>query len=135
MEDVKAILTNSKTIAVVGFSDKPDRPSHRVATYLKDAGYTIIPINPAISSALGVPAYPNLRALPQRVDVVQIFRKTSEVPPIVDDAIAIGARVVWMQTGIINEPAAARARAAGLTVIMDRCMMVDHHALHAREGR
>ncbi len=132
MEDLRAILASTKTIAVVGLSNNPDRPSHRVAAYLQNAGYTIIPVHPAISSVLGVQAYPNLRAIPHRPDVVQIFRKSSEVPPIVEDAIAIGAQVVWMQKGIVNETAAARARAAGLKVVMDTCMMDEHRALRAK---
>ncbi len=132
MEDLKDILTTSKTIAVVGLSNKPDRPSYQVATYLQDAGYKIIPVNPMISATLGTKAYPNLRAVPERVDIVQVFRRTEAVPPIVEDAIAIGAKVVWMQTGIVNGPAAARGRAAGLKVVMDTCMMVAHRTLRAR---
>lgn len=131
MEDIKTILTTSKTIAVVGLSNKPDRPSYYVAAYLQEAGYTIIPVNPKISSTLGLQAYPALQAIPGRVDVVQIFRRPAEVPPIVEEAIAIGAKVIWMQSGILHEGAAARARTAGLEVIMDACMMVEHRVLRA----
>jgi len=132
VRELKEILATSKTIAVVGLSNKPDRPSYRVATYLQHAGYTIIPVNPTISSTLGSRAYPNLRAIPGRVDIVQIFRRAVAVLPIVEEAISIGAKVIWMQTGIVHEEAAARARAAGLDVVMDTCMMVEHSALHAR---
>ena len=133
-EDVRNILTSSKTIAVVGLSNKPDRPSHEIASYLKDEGYRIIPVNPVITEALGEKAYPSLRDIPERVDVVQIFRKSEDVPPIVEDAIAIGAKVVWMQSGIVNEEAAARAEAAGLKVVMDACMRAEHRTLRA-EGQ
>ncbi len=132
MEDLKDILTTSKTIAVVGLSDKPDRPSYQVASYLQGAGYKIIPVNPMITATLGTKAFRDLRAVPERVDIVQVFRRTEAVPPIVEDAIAIGAKVVWMQTGIVNETAAARGRAAGLQVVMDTCMMVAHRTLRAR---
>ncbi len=132
MEDLKDILATSKTIAVVGLSNKPDRSSYQVASYLQGAGYKIIPVNPMITATLGTKAFPTLRAVPQRVDVVQVFRRTEAVPPIVEDAIAIGAKVVWMQTGIVNEAAAARGRAAGLQVVMDTCMMVAHRTLRAR---
>ena len=133
-EDVRNILTSTKTIAVVGLSNKPDRPSHEIASYLKDEGYRIIPVNPAITEALGEKAYPSLRDIPQRVDVVQIFRKSEDVPPIVEDAIAIGAKVVWMQSGIMNEEAAARAETARLKVVMDACMRAAHRTLRA-EGQ
>ena len=130
-EDVERILTTSKTLAVVGLSDKPDRDSHQIAGYLQQAGYRIIPVNPRVAEALGEKAYPSLRDIPERVDVVQIFRRSQDVPPIVDEAIAIGAKVVWMQSGIVHEEAAARAEAAGLTVVMDACMRSAHRALRA----
>jgi predicted CoA-binding protein len=123
---IRRILKDSRTIAVVGLSPKPHRPSHQVARYLMRAGYTIIPVNPGQSTILGLPCYPNLRAIPTPVDMVDIFRRQKEVLPIVEDAIAIGARFVWMQEGIVNEDAAARAEAAGLVVIMDRCTKIDH---------
>ncbi len=120
------ILRESKTIAVVGLSDKPDRPSYRVAKYLQDHGYRIIPVNPTLTEVLGERAYPDLLAIPEPVDVVDIFRQSEAVPPIVEQAIAIGARAVWMQEGVVHEAAAARARQAGLDVVMDRCMFKEH---------
>ena len=123
---IRKILEESKSVAVVGLSPKPQRPSHRVARYLMETGYTIIPVNPGHESILGLPCYPNLRAIPTSVDLVDIFRRPETVLPVVEDAIAIGARFIWMQEGIVNEEAAAKAEAAGLTVIMDRCTMVDH---------
>ncbi len=131
LEDVERILTTSKTIAVVGLSDKPDRDSHQIAGYLQQAGYRIIPVNPRIAEAHGEKAYPSLRDIPERVDVVQIFRRSEEVPPVVDEAIAIGAKVIWMQSGIVHEEAAARAETAGVTVVMDACMRSAHRALRA----
>ena len=123
---ISQILKDTKVIAVVGLSGKENRPSNQVARYLLAAGYTIIPVNPGQEEILGQKCYPNLTAIPTPVDVVDIFRRAEDIPPIVEEAIAIKAKVVWMQQGIINEEAAARARQAGLTVIMDRCMKVDH---------
>jgi hypothetical protein len=128
-EEITEILRSAKTIAVVGLSDKPDRDSHRVAAYLQRAGYRIIPVNPAISETLGVKAVATLREINEPVDVVDIFRKPDAVPPIVDDAIAIGAKVVWMQDGIVHNEAAEKARAAGLRVVMSRCMLRDHRTM------
>ncbi len=128
-EGVVQILATSKTIAVVGLLDKPDRLSNQIAAYLKQQGYRIIPVNPTIVQALGEKAYSSLRDIPEPVDVVQIFRKPEDVPPVVDDAIAFGAKFVWMQPGIVN--AAARAKAAGLKVLMDICMRATHRTLHA----
>ena len=123
---IRNILKNTTTIAVVGLSPKPSRPSNQVAQYLKDAGYTIIPVNPGQDSLLGLPCYPSLQAIPGPVDMVDIFRRSEFVLPIVAEAIAIKAKVIWMQSGIINEAAARLAEEAGLKVIMDRCTMVDH---------
>ena len=130
-DDVQRILETTKTIAVVGLSDKPDRDSYQVAAYLQQQGYRIIPVYPRVNEVLGEKAYPSLRDVPDPVDVVDIFRRSEDVPPIVEDAIAIGAKVVWMQAGIVNEAAAARARAAGLAVIMDACMRSAHRTLRA----
>jgi predicted CoA-binding protein len=127
----REILTTSRTIAVVGLSDKPFRPSHEVAGYLKDEGYRIIPVNPHVTEVLGEKAYPGLRDIPEPVDVVDIFRRAEFVPAIVDDAIAIGAKVVWMQLGIVHEAAAARARAAGLRVVMNACLATTHDRLRS----
>lgn len=128
-EEIRAILTEAKTIAVVGLSDKPDRDSYRVAEYLQRAGYRIIPVNPAIREVLGEKAYASLRDVPEKIDVVDIFRRPDAVPPIVDDAIAIGAKVVWMQDGIVHNQAADTARAAGLQVVMSKCMLREHMRL------
>lgn len=119
-----AILDFPKTVAVVGLSDKPDRPSYEVARYLQQAGYRIIPVNPMIDTVLGEKVYKSLRDVPERVDIVQIFRRPSEVPPVVEDAIAIGAKVVWMQSGAENEEVAAQA--AGLQAVVGACMMTAH---------
>ena len=131
-EAVRKILESTKTIAVVGLSDKPDRDSHEIASYLQEAGYRIIPVNPTIQETLGEKAYKSLREVPERIDVVQIFRRPEEVPGIVDDAIAIGAKVVWMQPGTENEDAAERAEAAGLKAVMGACMRSVHRTLFAR---
>ena len=123
---VERILTSARTIAVVGLSPDPRRPSHGVARYLQRAGYRIIPVNPHVDQVLGERAYPNLRQLPEPVDVVDVFRRSEFVGPIVDDAIAIKASAVWLQDGVVDAAAAARARAAGLDVVMDDCMMRRH---------
>lgn len=120
------VLKSSRVIAVVGISENPERPSYRVASYLKENGYKIIPVNPNIGEVLGEASYPNLSSIPEPVDVVDIFRRPEEVLAIVEEAIEIGAKVVWMQEGVINEEAAARAREAGLLVVMDRCMRKEH---------
>jgi len=134
LETMRSILNNCRTIAVVGLSPRPDRPSHAVAAYLQGHGYRIFPVNPTIANVLGERAYPTLRAIPEHVDVVQIFRRPEHVPAIVDDAIAVGAGAVWMQSGIVCEAAAARARAAGLAVVMNACMMTTHRALRVRRS-
>ena len=131
IEELRQILTAAKTIAVVGLSDKPDRPGHAIPAYLQEEGYRIIPVNPNLTEALGEKAYASLRDIPEPVDVVDIFRRAEDVPPIVEDAIAIGAKVVWMQLGIVNEEAAARAEAAGLTVVMNTCMGATHQLLRS----
>ena len=125
------ILNSSRVVAVVGLSAKPDRPSHRVADYLKAQGYRIIPVNPAESEILGELCYPDLASVPESVDVVDIFRRSEEVLPIVREAIKIGAKAVWIQEGVINEEAAARAREAGLMVVMDKCMLKEHRKLRS----
>jgi uncharacterized protein len=120
------ILKGSRTIAVVGLSASPTRPSHGVASYLGAMGYRILPVNPNVKEVFGVPAVANLRDLKEPVDVVDVFRRSSEVGPIADDAIAIGAKVLWLQDGVIDAEAARRAHDAGLRVVMDRCMLRDH---------
>lgn len=124
------ILKSGRVIATVGLSPKTDRPSHRVAAYLQKQGYRIIPVNPAAEKILGEKSYPSLDAVPSGlVDTVQIFRRPSETPPLVDKAVSIGARAIWMQEGVINEEAATAARTRGLKVVMDRCMMKEHKKL------
>lgn len=126
------ILNSSRTIAVVGLSAKPDRPSYKVASYLRKQGYRIIPVNPAEKDILGEVCYPDLSSIPESVDVVDIFRRSEDVPSLVEEAIRIGAKAVWMQEGVINEEAANRAREAGLMVVMDKCMRKEHLKLHGR---
>ncbi len=126
------ILNSSRTIAIVGLSSKPDQPSYRVASYLKEQGYKMIPVNPAEQEILGERCYPDLASIPESIDVVDVFRRSEKVPPIVEEAIRIGANAVWMQEGVINEEAAARARKAGLMVVMDKCMRKEHQRLHGR---
>ncbi|HEY4716749.1 MAG TPA: CoA-binding protein [bacterium] len=129
MDTITKILKEFRTIAVVGLSPKADRPSYRVADYLKRQGYKIIPVNPNVTEILGEKCYPALSAIPEKVDVVDIFRKSGDVPPIVDEAIRIRAKAVWMQEEIINEDAAKKAESAGLLVVMDRCMLKEHRKL------
>jgi hypothetical protein len=124
------ILSSSRVVAMVGLSPKPDRPSYRVACYLREQGYRIIPVNPGAREILGEPCYPDLSSIPEPVDVVDIFRRAEEVSAIVEEAIKIGAKAVWMQEGVVNEEAAARAREAGLLVVMDRCMLKEHRKLN-----
>jgi predicted CoA-binding protein len=126
MDEIRALLTETTTWAVVGCSPDPARDSHRIAALLKREGFTVIPINPhAGSELLGERCYPSLRDVPEPVDVVDIFRRADEAGAHVDEAIAIGATGVWMQLGVIDEAAAARARAAGLRVVMDRCPAIE----------
>ncbi len=129
--DVDRILREARRIAVVGISARPERDSHRVAAYLQAAGYDIVPVNPLCVRVLGLCCCVSLRDAPGPIDVVDVFRRPELIEPVVDDAIAIGARVLWLQDGVVNEAAAARARAAGLRVVMDRCMMRDHATLAA----
>lgn len=130
MRTIEEIVRQAKTIAVVGLSPNPERASYEVTSYLKGQGYRIIPVNPTVAEVLGEKSYPDLKSIPEPVDVVDIFRRAEDVPPIVEQAIAIGAKAVWMQLGIVNEAAAQRAREAGLGVVMDRCLMVEHRKLH-----
>src|SRR6266404_1231315 len=120
------ILTKYKTIAVVGLSSNPARPSYGVTEYIQSSGYQIIPVNPNEADVLGEPSYASLDDVPQKIEIVDIFRRPEEVAAVVDAAIRVGAKVVWMQLGIANEAAARKAQAAGLTVVMDACMLVEH---------
>jgi predicted CoA-binding protein len=119
MDIIDDILSKSRTIAVVGLSSDPERPSHYVAKYLQGQGYRIIPVNPLIEEALGEKSYPDLKSVPVPIDMVDIFRRSEHVVPVVEQAIAVGAKYIWMQDGVVNEDAAALAEAAGLPVVMD----------------
>jgi predicted CoA-binding protein len=125
-DPVSQILQNSRVIAVVGLSNRQHRPSYGVARYLQSAGYRIIPVNPTETEVLGEKAYARLEDVPEHVDIVDIFRRPEFVPEIVESAIRIGARAVWMQEGVIHSEAAERARAAGLCVVMDKCILKEH---------
>ena len=127
--EIRAILANARRIAVVGHSDDPSRDSYRVGRYLAAHGYEVFAVNPAGRSAPGLTFYPDLASVPGPVDIVDIFRKVEFIPAIVDEAIRIGARVVWMQDGLAHNASAAKARAAGLAVVQSRCMMRDHARL------
>jgi hypothetical protein len=130
-EEIEGILNGMKIIAIVGISDKTDRDSYRVARYLQSRGFRIVPVNPSLTEVLWKKAYPDLKAIPRElfpIDVVDIFRKSDAVQDIVRDAIAIGAKAVWMQEGIVNNAAAETARAAGLKVVMNRCIMKTYRA-------
>lgn len=126
---LRRILADYRNVAVVGLSANWYRPSYFAAKYLLDHGYNVIPVNPVYPEILGCRSYPDLRSIPEPVDVVDIFRRPEEVPALVDEAIAIGAKVVWMQIGIVHEEAAARAREAGLEVVMNRCMKIEYGRL------
>jgi len=125
------ILNSGRIVAVVGLSLDPERPSHKVASYLKKQGYKIIPVNPKAREILGEVCYPELASIPDLVDVVVIFRRSDEVPGIVEEAVKIRAKAVWMQEGVINNEAAARAKESGLLVVMDRCMRKEHMKLQS----
>ena len=129
MNPIAALLRSAHTIAVVGLSGKRFRPSYGVAEYLQRAGYRIIPVNPHESQVLGEKCYPDLDAIPEAVDIVDIFRRSEFVPEIVEAAIRKGAKAVWMQEGVVHQEAAQRAEAAHLTVVMDRCILKDHRRL------
>ncbi|MFZ5762374.1 MAG: CoA-binding protein [Thermodesulfobacteriota bacterium] len=129
LAQIRQLLATSRTVAVVGLSPKESRPSNMVARYLVNAGFHVVPVNPGQETILGLPCYPDLAAIPEPVEIVDIFRRAEEVGPVVDEAIRLGARAVWMQEGIVNEAAAAKARAAGLIVVMDRCIKTDHQQL------
>jgi predicted CoA-binding protein len=125
----KEILEKYKTIAVVGLSSTPWRASYGVSEYMQNAGYRIIPVNPNETEVLGEKAYPTLEDIPVPIEIVNIFRRPEYVPELVESAIRLNAKVIWMQLGVVHEAAAARARAAGMEVVMDRCILQDHSAL------
>ncbi|VAW40833.1 hypothetical protein MNBD_DELTA03-995 [hydrothermal vent metagenome] len=128
-EELCRILSDTQRIAVVGMSPKPNRPSNQVAAWLMAAGFEVIPVNPGQSTIMGRKCYPDLESIPGRVDIVDVFRRPAEVPAIVDSALRIRAKVLWLQLGVIHAEAARRAQAAGLRVIMDRCLKVEHKRL------
>jgi predicted CoA-binding protein len=128
-KELKDILLSTKTIASVGVSGNQEKESYWIVSYLKEQGYHIIPVNPTATEILGEKSYPDLESVPDKIDVVQVFRKPEDVPPVVDGAIKAGAKVVWMQEGIVNEAAAQKARDAGLQVVMDTCMRATHRRL------
>jgi len=125
-ETIKRILDDCRTIAVVGLSSKSTRPSHDVAGYMQRVGYRIIPVNPNETEVLGERSYASLKDVPEQIDLVDVFRRSEEAGAVVDEAIAIGAKAVWLQEGVIDEAAALRALNAGLLVVMDRCWLKDH---------
>ena len=131
-DPIAEILKRYKAIAVVGLSSNPMRPSYEVSEYMQRAGYRIIPVNPNETEVLGEKSYARLEDVPEKLDVVNIFRRAEEVPPVVESAIRIGAPVVWMQLGIENEEAAEKARAAGLAVVEDACILIEHRKKGAR---
>jgi predicted CoA-binding protein len=128
---IREILTRAETIAVVGLSDKPDRDSHQIAQYLQSVGYRVVPVNPLLPEVLGERSYPALSAIPSefRVEIADVFRRSEQVGPVADDAIARQIPTLWMQLGVRNAEAAAKARAAGMTVFEDLCIMVQHKRL------
>ena len=129
--DIAYILDHCRTVAVVGLSPKPDRDSYRVSRYMQAQGWRVIPINPNASSVLGETAYPSLTdaARHHRIELVNVFRNSEDVPPVVDEAIAIGAKAVWLQMGVVHDLSAEKARSAGLRFVQDKCLMVEHRKL------
>jgi hypothetical protein len=129
MANIPEILKNSRTIAVVGLSGSPMRVSNGVSAYMQRSGYRIIPVNPQETEVLGEKSYPRLEDVPEKIDIVNVFRRPEFTPEIVESAIKVGAKVVWMQEGVVNEAAAARAREAGLEVVMDKCILKEHRKM------
>jgi predicted CoA-binding protein len=135
-EDIRALLERARTIAVVGLSDDPGRPSYGVTRAMRGFGYRIVPVNPALEQWEGLPAYADLdaavQASPEPIDIVNVFRRPAQVGKVVDQCLRLGLPALWLQVGVVNEEAAARAAAAGMTVVMDRCIMVDRRAMSDR---
>ena len=129
--EIAGVLKGMRTVAVVGASPKPERPSHGIMAYLMAQGYRVIPVNPGQAEVLGEKCYPSLAEVPGPVDVVNIFLNPAHIPPVVDQAIAKGVKAVWMQSGIVHNEAAAKARKAGLVVVMSKCIQVEHRAWKA----
>ncbi len=130
MDLQEKMLRESHTVAVVGLSPKPDRDSHRVAAYLQAQGYRIIPVNPQVQEVLGERSYPDLSAVPENIDLVDVFRRSEQVRPVIEEAIRLGIRRIWLQDGIVDEDGAAMAREAGAAVVMNDCTMRVHSRLH-----
>ena len=131
---IRRILEHHKVIAMVGLSPKENRPSNRVARFLMALGYTVIPVNPGQKEILGQTCYPDLKSIPVKVDMVDVFRNADDVPPIADEAIAIAAKSLWLQLGIVHQEAAEKAAAAGLDVVMDRCPKIELSRLYSRKS-
>jgi uncharacterized protein len=131
-DGIRQLLDNAKTIAVVGASPKRFRDSGEIAKYLAGQGYTVYPVNPKYPEIHGMKCYPDLKSLPESVDIVDIFRNPNDVEEVIEDAIVSNARAVWLQLNVVNEAAARKAEAAGLRVVMDRCIAMDHRRLHAK---
>jgi hypothetical protein len=131
-DPIAELLRSAKTIAVVGLSDSPFRPSYDVSAYMQRQGYRIIPVNPQVKEVLGEKAYASLSEVPEKIDIVNIFRRSEFVPEVVDEALTLKVPAIWMQEGVIHEAAAAKARAAGIFVVMDRCILKEHAALARR---
>lgn len=134
LRNIEEVLRESKTVAVVGLSPRPNRPSHSVAAYLQRQGYRIVPVNPMVEEVLGERSYPDLEAIPFPVELIDVFRRSEEVPAVVEQAIKVGAQAVWLQLGVIHHEAAAKAAEHGLDVVMDRCTAIEHRAL-VRQGK
>lgn len=128
-QDIKRLLSSATTIAIIGASSNPERPSNGIMRKLKSVGYRVIPVNPNETEVLGERAYPTLADVPERIDIVDVFRRAEFTPPIADDAVRVGAKALWLQSGVTNEDAAARAETGGLTVVMDACIGVMHSML------
>jgi predicted CoA-binding protein len=128
-ETLRTLLTEARTIAMVGASSNPDKPSHGIMKKMLAAGYHVIPVNPRETEVLGQKAFASLRDIPEKVDIVDVFRRPEDTPPIADEAAAIGAKAIWLQSGISNEETARRAEAAGLLAVMDACIGVEHSLL------
>jgi predicted CoA-binding protein len=128
-DQLRKLLTDARTIAMVGASSTPDKPSHGIMKKLLAAGYRVIPVNPRETEVLSQKAFASLRDIPEKVDIVDVFRRADDTPPIADDAVAIGAKAIWLQSGITNEDTARRAEAGGLLAIMDACIGVEHSLL------
>lgn len=133
--EIKNLLETARTIAVVGVSHKEDRDSHKVARYLKEHGYTMIPVNPKYKEVLGETCYPDLKSVPVPLDIVDIFRNIDAIPGLVDEAIEVGAKAVWMQLGLCHNASADKARTAGMQVVMNKCIKIEHKRLFGSEER